>query len=544
VQNYAIQDVSIARQILGIMVRKLQYGGDVASFTVPAKWCLLSPMDLITVTDPLMGVNQLPVRITSMAEQTDGSIQCQAEPFVYGMYAPTPFSASQSGGSSPSTGATVTQPINPPIIFEPVPGLIGSANQGQVWLVISDPDPNFAGAQVYISTDGGASYISAGSPTIGNGVQGVTVDDWPGASSPDTTNNLSVNLTESAETLQSYPVATEDGFVYPCYVENGPPTPVLRGSSFLTQGPISNTILIPLPAGSEVGDLAILFASAGDNIAPVPETGWANAYSGGGGGPWSQISVYKLLISFDITLGYVEVQCPAGAFDMAGGLVVFVGPTGGIRETEGIGGDGGNITLTNTTSGAVLDTDVAVYWASLRQDGGPIDAPVITPSTGTANTLGGSGTTNIYALLADQVMPGGAVTVENNFVAAGNGGFAVQVIVESAATPEVPYELMTYGAATLTAVYNYTLMAIGAPATGVGVDHPNGSAFALLPPSGQGICKVPLLPAWVGETVHFKMLPFNSFGVVTGTLADATAYPYTVLGTSGTGAQTISVNGS
>ena len=65
---------------------------------------------------------------------------------------------------------------------------------------------------------------------------------------------------------------------------------------------------------------------------------------------------------------------------MAGGLVVFVGPTGGIRETEGIGGDGANITLTNTTSGAVLDTDVAVYWASLRQDGGPIDAPVITPS--------------------------------------------------------------------------------------------------------------------------------------------------------------------
>jgi hypothetical protein len=464
------------------------------------------------------------------------------------MYAPTPFSASQYGGNSPSTGATVSLPINTPIIFEAVPGLTGSANQGQVWLVISDADPNFAGAQVYISTDGGDSYIVAGSPTIGNGVQGVTVGDWPGAASPDTTNNLSVNLTESAETLQSYAVATEDGFVYPCYVENGPPVPVIRGSSIAALS--TATITVDLPAGAAVGDLAVLFVSAGDVV--TTPAGWTVEYPSTLVFDWTVLAASKILDSGDISTGSVSINCPAGAYDMAAGLVVFVGPTGGIRETEGNIGAGGSLTITNTTSGAVLNTDVAAYWASARGTA-PNYVATITPSAGTAITLQTASTTNAASTLADQVMPGGVLLVANFFP--GATAVAVQVIVESAATPEVPYELMTYGVATLTAVYNYTLMAtgtgnhldravLGAPTTGVGVDHPNGSAFALLPPSGQGICKLPLLPAWIGETVYFKMLPFNSFGVVSGTLADATAYPYTVLGTSGSGTQAVTVNGS
>ena len=565
VVNNAIQDVSIARQILGIMVRKLQYGGDLYSFTLPAKWCLLSPMTLITVTDPLADINQVPVRITSMVEQSDGSLQCEAEPFIYGMYAPTPFSTSQSGGSAPSTGGTI-EPVNIPIIFEPVPGLIGATNQGQVWLVISDSDPNYGGAQVYVSTDGGASYQIAGPPTTGNGIQGVTVGDWPAGSSPDTTSDLSVNLTESAETLESYPVATEDGFVNPCYVASGPATPTLRGSALATTTGTEG-VNLTLPAGSQVGDLAVLFGSGGYGLCPPPgatgpfmcaPTTWTVQLQLATTGDWSLLVCSKILTSDDLTEGVVTVEVAnLVAFDVAAGIVVFEGPTGGIREIEGNNTAGANITITNTTSGAVLNTDVAIYWASARSDSPPGDPTlaVLTPSAGVSNTLQTGITTDAASILADQAMSGGAVSVGNFFASAGNGAVAVQIIVEAGGTPAVPYELMTYGVATLTSVFNYTLQAtgagnhldravFGAPTPTEGTDHPNGSAFALLPPSGQGICKLPLLPAWIGETVYFKLLPFNSFGVVSGTLSDATAYPYTILGTSGAGVNTLTVNGS
>lgn len=338
--NNAVQDVSIARQLLGIQVRKLQYGGDIYSFTLPAKWVLLSPMDLVTITDPLADINQIPVRITSITEQNDGSLDCDAEPFVYGMYAPNPAGTDNPTPYQPNPNSDVA-PVNAPVIFEPVPGLIGSPNQGQIWLVISDSDPNYGGCQVYISTDGGSSYVSAGSPVVGNGVTGFTVGDWPAAASPDTTNNLSLDLSESLGTLDSYSTATQDGFVYPCYVAGG-------GSS-------------------------------------------------------------------------------------------------------------------------------------------------------------------------------------------------------------IPYELMTYAVATLTASYMYTLSAtggnhldrgvFGAPVLNQGVDHPTASRFAFLDPGGVGILKLPLQPAWIGETIFFKIIPFNNFAVPSGDLSTAVAYPYTVLGSSGAGPQLFLVNG-
>lgn len=103
----------------------------------------------------------------------------------------------------------------------------------------------------------------------------------------------------------------------------------------------------------------------------------------------------------------------------------------------------------------------------------------------------------------------------------------------------VPYELMTYAVATLTAANKYSLMAtgggtnhlrravFGAPQPLAGVDHPNGSRFAFLNPLGVGIFKLNMDPIWIGKTLHFKFLAFNTFGSNTVDQADATDYTYT-----------------
>lgn len=225
ITNNAIQDVAVALPLLRIMVRRQNYVENVSiKFTMNARWCLLEPMDLITITDRKQGIYQMPVRITSTAEDNQFAIETEAEPFIYGMSAPQTLSVSQSTPYRPSPDAGAGN-VNAPVIFEPVVRLYGAQNQAEIWLVVSSPSILYGGCQVMISTDGGLSYNSAGDPIVGNGTTGETVGSWPAAASPDTTNDLAVDLTESLGNLATYQVSDEDNFVYPCYVA-GTTTPI------------------------------------------------------------------------------------------------------------------------------------------------------------------------------------------------------------------------------------------------------------------------------------------------------------------------------
>src|SRR5207237_1755541 len=70
----------------------------------------------------------------------------------------------------------------------------------EIWVALSG-GANWGGAQVWISSDG-SSYALAG--TVNSlAVQGVLTADLPPHSSPDATNTLSVDLTESYGQLAS-----------------------------------------------------------------------------------------------------------------------------------------------------------------------------------------------------------------------------------------------------------------------------------------------------------------------------------------------------
>jgi hypothetical protein len=223
VVNNAVQDPTVARTLLAIQVRRNQYGGESWAFKASARWSLLSPMDLITLTDTLQNIIAVPVRITAWSEQADGSWSGTAEPFVYGMCAPTLLSTT-SPTVNPSPIGTSAGDVNPPVIFEPTPGLYPSQTGDQIWLVISSPSEEYGGAQVYVSTDGGSSYnpvpgLGGTNIAMGNATTGVLSAEWPAGADPDSTNNLEVDLTESNGVLASYPTTAENNFEYPCYVE-------------------------------------------------------------------------------------------------------------------------------------------------------------------------------------------------------------------------------------------------------------------------------------------------------------------------------------
>lgn len=219
--NNAVVDVSVARSILGIEVRRRNYVEQVGySFTLNARWGYLEAMDLITITDRAQGIVKVPVRLTSVEENDSYALSCEAEPFVYGVHAPQAIVATAPSPYSGSDAVSETAGnVNAPIIFEAVPRLYGNAAQAQLWLVISSSAANYGGCQVYASTDSGSSYNPIGDPLTGGAVTGSLTADWPAHADPDTVNDLPVDLTESKGALDSYAVSDEDNFVYPCYVE-------------------------------------------------------------------------------------------------------------------------------------------------------------------------------------------------------------------------------------------------------------------------------------------------------------------------------------
>jgi hypothetical protein len=214
-----IQNVAVARPVLGVAVRRQNYLRNTFKFTLQGKWQLLEAMDLVTLTDATIGLDHQPVRLTSVIENETYSLDCEAEEYQYAVNAPQEIQVGQPDPYVPDRNV-VPALVNAPVLFEPVKQLAGFPTIDQLWAIVSNADVNYGGCQVYVSTDGGSSYVLFGTIT-GNGVTGVTTQDWPAAADPDTTNTLKLNLSESRGELASYDVADKDNFVYPCWVDGG-----------------------------------------------------------------------------------------------------------------------------------------------------------------------------------------------------------------------------------------------------------------------------------------------------------------------------------
>ena len=223
-----IQEVLVARKLLSVAVRRQAEIRNGYSFKLSARWGLLEPMDLISfplaatmgmVDADQLNVPMVDVRLTRVSEDEEFNLECEAEPFIYGVHAPNAITVADPTPYTPEFGADPGD-VNTPIFIEPVSRLTGSS-QLQLWIAVSGANAEYGGCQAYISTDGGLSYNAIPNGVIEKAVTGLTVGSWPTAADPDTTNDLVVDLTESLGSLDSYQVVDEDNFVYPCYVEGG-----------------------------------------------------------------------------------------------------------------------------------------------------------------------------------------------------------------------------------------------------------------------------------------------------------------------------------
>jgi hypothetical protein len=182
------------------------------TFKLGWKYCLLEPMDLVQITDSRLRASALTVRVTAVEEDDEGMLSITAEDFFGGYSTAVIYPKQSSGGYVPNWSSDPGS-ANAPIIFEPPAGLLTGGLE--IWVALSGGS-NWGGAQVWISSDGN-SYALTGTVTS-PAKQGTLIADLPPHSSPDTSDTLSVDLTESQGQLASVSATDAANLVTLCYV--------------------------------------------------------------------------------------------------------------------------------------------------------------------------------------------------------------------------------------------------------------------------------------------------------------------------------------
>ena len=102
-------------------------------FTFKLSWeyCLLDPMDVVTITDPNLGLSNYPVRIVEIEEDDKGLLAFTCEELVQGVSNPALNPSAGTGNFQPNQGVPAV-PINSPVIIEPPIALTGGA--AQIWI--------------------------------------------------------------------------------------------------------------------------------------------------------------------------------------------------------------------------------------------------------------------------------------------------------------------------------------------------------------------------------------------------------------------------
>lgn len=179
-----------------------QYIRNNYSITLDARYVVLDPMDLVTLTDPdYPDMDEIPVRVLTVTENDDGTLSITLEDYLGNLGVAAEYNLNTGSGIARNFNED-PGPVNAPVLFAYPISL--AQNQGlAVGAAVSGTNPGlYGGCQVWISSQEAGPYRYLGQMTSAARM-GVTTADFPAGIDPDTTDTLSVDLTESDGTLSS-----------------------------------------------------------------------------------------------------------------------------------------------------------------------------------------------------------------------------------------------------------------------------------------------------------------------------------------------------
>ncbi|ENX30143.1 MULTISPECIES: phage tail protein [Acinetobacter] len=138
----------IARHAVQLLLQRRLYVRNEYEFELGWKYCRLEPMDIVTITDESLGLDQFPVRITRVEEDEEGVLSITAEELAVGSRSAVEYDLQSSNGYQ--GGNEEPGNVNAPAIFEPPLELTGGKNQ--IWVAASG-GINWGGCNVWASLD-------------------------------------------------------------------------------------------------------------------------------------------------------------------------------------------------------------------------------------------------------------------------------------------------------------------------------------------------------------------------------------------------------
>lgn len=198
IQAHGICDRGVAQKVSQLILNRKLYNRNRYSFKAGWKFYLLEPMDIITITEPGLGLDKQEVRILSIQEE-EGQLSFEVEEFQTGVHRATLYPLPEQESVNIDTNVSPGS-VNEPVIFEPPDAL---TNTGfEVWMGISGQAKEWGGCDIWVSEDGD-SYKRI-SRVSGNCRQGVLTDQLPaGDNSLDLLHAISVDLSACRGKLMS-----------------------------------------------------------------------------------------------------------------------------------------------------------------------------------------------------------------------------------------------------------------------------------------------------------------------------------------------------
>lgn len=192
-----ICDRAVGQVVVQLVGKRAAYIHNTYSFKTNYRFLRCLPGTILELTEPNIGFANLPVRVRTISEAEDETLDFICEEF--------PGTVATYGAFDPGLSNVATFPnanidpgnVNTPCIIEPNSNFTGG--QGQL-LIAASGGANWAGAQIWLSFDLGANFVLCGSVTSA-AAQGVLTGNLASHADPDTANTLAVDCTESLTTL-------------------------------------------------------------------------------------------------------------------------------------------------------------------------------------------------------------------------------------------------------------------------------------------------------------------------------------------------------
>jgi Putative phage tail protein len=123
-----ITDPEVGQVAAQLILQRGLYIRNTYNFKLSFEYCLLEPMDLVTVTDSGLGLTNVAIRITAIEEDDAGLLSVTAEEFPGGTATAVQYPV-QTKISNSTNQAVVPARVNPPTLYEPPAALTGGVAQ-------------------------------------------------------------------------------------------------------------------------------------------------------------------------------------------------------------------------------------------------------------------------------------------------------------------------------------------------------------------------------------------------------------------------------